>query len=83
MDKEEVMSGLREILKTIEGHDDKVIDAATENSNLKSELGLNSIGMLYIMISIEEKFEISFDNCKVEDFKTVGDVVNFILENAD
>ena len=81
MDREEIMSGLREILKTIEGHDDKVIDAATEASSLKSELGLNSIGMLYIMITIEEKYEISFEDSHIEDFKTVGDVIDYI-ENA-
>ncbi len=82
MERNEVMEGLREILKTIEGHDDKVIDAATDSSNLKSDLGLNSIGMLYIMITIEEKFEISFDNSHIEDFKTVGDVINYIEENS-
>ena len=81
MDREEIMEGLREILKTIEGHDDKVIDAATEDSNLKSELGLNSIGMLYIMITIEEKFGISFNDSHIEDFKTVGDVVGYIADN--
>ncbi len=82
MSREEIMSGLKEILRTIEGHDDKVIDAATEGTSLKSELGLNSIGMLYIMITIEEKFEISFDNSHIEDFKTVGDVINYIEENS-
>ncbi|MCR4617182.1 MAG: acyl carrier protein [Lachnospiraceae bacterium] len=82
MDRNEIMDGLKEILRTIEGHDDKVIDAADESSNLKSDLGLNSIGMLYIMITIEEKFEVSFDNTRVEDFKTVGNVIDFIEENA-
>jgi acyl carrier protein len=82
MERNEVMEGLREILKTIEGHDDKVIDAATDSSNLKSDLGLNSIGMLYIMITIEEKFDISFEDSHIEDFKTVGDVVDYILEQA-
>ncbi len=40
MSREEIMSGLKEILRTIEGHDDKVIDAATEGTSLKSEIGL-------------------------------------------
>ena len=81
MNRKEIMSGLRDILRTIEGHDDKVIDAATEATNLKSELGLNSIGMLYVMITIEEKFEISFENSHIEDFKTVGNVIDYIEEN--
>ncbi|MBQ3899601.1 MAG: acyl carrier protein [Lachnospiraceae bacterium] len=82
MDREEIFSGLREILKTIEGHDDAVIDAATESSSLKNELGLNSIGMLYIMITIEEKFDVSFENTNANDFQTVGDVIDFIEANA-
>lgn len=82
MNREEIMSGLKSILRTIEGHDDKVIDAATESTGLKNELGLNSIGMLYIMITIEEKFEISFENSHIEDFKTLGDVINYIEENS-
>ena len=82
MNREEILNGLKEILRTIEGHDDKVIDAATEESNLKSDLGLNSIGMLYIMITIEEKFEISFEDSHIEDFKTLGDVISYIEENA-
>ena len=82
MDREEIFSGLREILKTIEGHDDAVIDAATESSSLKNELGLNSIGMLYIMITIEEKLDVSFENTNANDFQTVGDVIDFIEANA-
>ena len=78
MDRQEIFKGLQEILRTIEGHNDKVIDSATEESDLKSELGLNSIGMLYIMITIEEKFDISFDDAHVEDFKRVGDVIDYI-----
>ena len=82
MDREEILNGLREILKTIEGHDDAVIDAATESSSLKNELGLNSIGMLYIMITIEEKFDVSCENTNANDFQTVGDVIDFIEANA-
>lgn len=82
MNREEILNGLKDILRTIEGHDDNVIDAATEASNLKSDLGLNSIGMLYIMITIEEKFEISFADSHIEDFKTLGDVISYIEENA-
>ena len=61
---------------------DAVIDAATESSSLKNELGLNSIGMLYIMITIEEKFDVSFENTNANDFQTVGDVIDFIEANA-
>lgn len=54
------------------------IKNSTEDSNLSTDLGLNSIGMLYLVIAIEEFFSISFENAEFSDFKTVGDVVDYI-----
>lgn len=52
----------------------------SENSDLRADIGLNSVGMLYLVIVIEQTFGISFDNVGIGDFKTFGDIVNFILE---
>lgn len=78
MDRNEMLVELRDVLRQIEGHDDKVIDACTEESSLKEELGLNSIGMLYVMIVLEEKFGISFESAHMDDFKILRDVMDFI-----
>ena len=54
------------------------LDNITEDSNLVTDLGLSSVGVLYIVIAIEEFFNIRFDNIGFADFKTVGDVINYI-----
>jgi len=82
MDRNQILEELKGVLRTVEGHDDNVIDACTEDSSLKNDLGLNSIAMLYIIIVIEEKFDISFENCHMDDFKTMGQVIDFIEKES-
>jgi acyl carrier protein len=54
-----------------------------EASSLVTDLGLNSVGILYIVIAIEEEFSIEFENVGFSDFKTVGDVVDYIEEKVN
>ena len=82
MDRSQILNELKEMLRTIEGHDDKVIDAATEEISLKNDLGLISIAMLYIIIVIEEKYDISFENSHMDDFKTMKQVIDFIEQES-
>ena len=55
-----------------------VLENCTEDSNLVTDLGLNSIGILYLVIAIEEFFAIQFNDVSFSDFQTVGDVVSYI-----
>lgn len=50
----------------------------SEQSNLVTDLGLSSVGVLYVVIAIEEFFDIRFDDVGFADFKTVGDVIDYI-----
>ena len=49
-----------------------------ESQNLVSDLGLSSVGILYVVIAIEEFFSIRFDDVGFADFRTVGDVIDYI-----
>lgn len=53
-------------------------DSITEDTRLVNDLGLSSVGVLYVVIAIEEFFNIRFDDVGFADFKTIGDVVNYI-----
>ena len=53
-------------------------DTLTENASLVNDLGLSSVGVLYVVIAIEEFFNIRFDDVGFADFKTVGDVIDYI-----
>ena len=49
-----------------------------ESQNLVTDLGLSSVGILYVVIAIEEFFSIRFDDVGFADFRTVGDVIDYI-----
>lgn len=51
------------------------ISNLSDDATLKEDVGLNSIGMLYMAIALEEEFGVKFTN---EDFSaiiTLGDVI--------
>ena len=54
------------------------VSGITEESDLRKDIGMNSINLLYMAMVIEEKYKIQFNN---DDFKlltTVGDVVSLV-----
>ena len=53
------------------------IDASgvTEESDLREDVGLSSVAMLYMVMGLEEEFGIKFTNADFEKMTTVGDVV--------
>ena len=55
----------------------------TEGSNLRTDLALSSIGMLYLIIAIEQKFNVVFENVSMGDFETVKDVIDFLEKKVN
>lgn len=45
------------------------------NSNLQQDMGISSIGMLYMAMALEEEFEIKFNNEDLMKLGTVADVI--------
>ncbi len=78
MERSEITKTLKEIFKMAKG-DAAVLTDFDENAVLTTDLGLNSVGVLYMVIGIEEFFSISFDDVSFGDFKTVKDVVDYIV----
>ena len=81
MDRQQILDKLKEILSFSIADSSEMLDKCTEESDLATDLGLNSVGMLYMVISIEEAFQVSFSNVNFADFRTVGDVIDFIEAN--
>ncbi len=70
---------LIEIFKSV--FEDSVdTEKITEDFRLKEDAGINSIGMLYMAMALENEFGIKFKNEDFATLVTVGDVVKF-LEN--
>lgn len=55
-------------------------DASTlgEDASITADVGLSSVGVLYVVIGIEELFNIRFEGVEFSDFRTIGDVLDYI-----
>ena len=78
MSREEIFQKLNELIKLANSSTPEVLDNCSEQSDLRGDLGLTSIGVLYLAISIENTFEIEFNDASFEDFNTVKDVIDYI-----
>ena len=80
MKKKEILKKIIEIYENIVGEEvDK--EKFTLSSNIKEDLGINSVGLLYLIVDIENKFDVVLHNQSIEKFVTLDDVVTYIEEN--
>ena len=80
MNRNEIFEKLKEVFKVTVGEDNVDFNKFSENADLTKDLGLNSVGILYLVAGIEEAFDIQFDDVGFNDFKTVATVINYIEE---
>lgn len=83
MSRSEIIEKLKEVIKMATGADDASLEKVQERSLLTTDLGLNSVGVLYVVIAIEEFFSIQFDNVGFGDFSTVGSVIDYIQNKVN
>ena len=76
-----IIDELKEIFNTVFGSDLDV-SHMTADSNLRTDLGMNSVHLLYMAMVLEEKYSIQFDNSDFECIATVADVINKIEGKA-
>ena len=50
------------------------------NTKLSSELDINSLELLNVVMVLEEDFEVTFEEERVKKLKTVGDIAEYIEE---
>lgn len=81
MSRSEIMDELKEILAMADDRNPGDIEYS-EDANLISDVGLSSVGILYMVIAMEETFKISFDDVSFGDFKTLKNVIDFIEERV-
>lgn len=78
MSREEIFKKLQELIKLANSSNVEQIESCTEDSDLRTDLGLTSIGVLYLAISIEQTFDIVFTDTAFDNFTKVKDVVDYI-----
>lgn len=56
-------------------------DKINENSSLRSDLGLNSLVLMNMIVEVEDHYDIEIPEEDIMNFDTIGDVIEY-LENA-
>ncbi len=77
MTKEEVFEGLKEILSVLRPHTD--ISNVDFNTELITELGIDSLTMMLLSLAAEERFKMRFPDGQALPV-TVGEVCDTILK---
>ena len=88
MDKMLLIKEIIEIIKNIDVQDGKesdrsnIIDAETL---LSEEYGLDSIGLIEVVVGIEEKFNFEFDDMELNlsNFETVSSIVELVTKKRE
>ena len=83
LSRDEIFSGLKEILISMDPSKEEAMNKVNESTKLVEDLGLMSVSLLYMVISIEERFNIDLGNVGVNDFQTVGDVITYIQKVSE
>ena len=78
MPREEIIEKIKEILVYADPSSADRYQNIDEDADLRTEYGMTSVNMLYIVIAIEETFGIQFENISMNDVATLRDVVNYI-----
>ena len=55
----------------------------TEETNIRSELGLNSLELINIAVAIEDEFDVEIPDREVGNIETLGDAIEIIKKYMD
>ncbi|TCK80617.1 phosphopantetheine-binding protein [Albibacterium bauzanense] len=84
MERQDIIDGLVEILKTVRTVDPAKLTQVTEETDFIADLGTPSTEMINIAAKIEQKFDIEFDDDDIDDLGSkVKDVVDLIVRTQE
>ena len=78
MSRQEIFNKLKDLIKLANTTNPEALDKCSEDSDLRTDLGLTSIGVLFLAISIEQEFNIYFGDNSFDEFNKVKDVIDYI-----
>jgi len=76
---EEIRSDLADIVNEVAGV--PAADVQLDKS-FTDDLGMDSLGMVEVVVAAEEKFGVKIPDDDVKNLRTVGDAVSYIQKNA-
>ena len=79
MSSEEVFDKVKEIIVEQLGVAE---DSVTQESSFIDDLGADSLDIVELIMALEEEFDLEIPDSDAEKVVTVGDVVDYIKDNA-
>ena len=79
MTKLEILAELKKIFTLVVNRNMDVSTIKME-SKIINDLGVSSVGLIYLMVAIEETFDIDMSDASFDSFETVQDVVDYIYD---
>ena len=79
MSKLEIIETLKKIFCTVID-ENKDFSNVTEDTNIIKDLGVNSVGLIYLLMAIEETYDIDMSDVTFSTFEKIGDVIIYIQE---
>jgi acyl carrier protein len=84
MTRQEIIDGLKDILKTVRTIDPAKLDDIAESTDFIADLKTPSTEMINIAAKAEQKFGIEFDDEDIDELgSTVKDFVDLVLRTAE
>ena len=79
MKKDEIITTLNSIFQEVFEDKNLVINGSSNSYNIS---GWDSLQHIYLIVSIEEKFDIKFTADQIQSWDNVGDMTEFIFKNV-
>ena len=84
MERQEIIDGLVEILRTVRTVNQEKLNFVTEETDFIADLKTPSTEMINIVANIEQKFNLEFDDDDIDDLGSkVKDTVNLIIKTQE
>jgi acyl carrier protein len=81
MERQEITTGLIEILRTVRTIDPSKLDHVTEDTDFIADLNTPSTEMINIAAKAEQKFDVEFEDDDIDDLGSkVKDIVDLIIK---
>lgn len=84
MERQEIIDGIVEILKTVRTIDQEKLANITEETDFLTDLNTPSTELINIAAKAEQKFDVEFEDDDIDDLgSTVKDIVDLILRTKE
>jgi acyl carrier protein len=84
MERQEIINGLVEILKTVRTIDPAKLENITEDTDFIADLKTPSTEMINIAAKAEQKFDVEFDDDDIDDLGSkIRDIVDLIIKTKE